>query len=193
MKRAVSTHAYYYVYYKGRLQKIYTNPANAVQEANLNYATVLNGSGRYVWYRANRNQRNQIMNLSVNPVGEETRSPLAFCLDKMLEYEGVVRNSDYMLARGNSVLSILRGSLENAEVLDLSGCSLDSILYYVNRDIPVLGIAGDDAYLVIGFNQIAVVVLDSKKGWYKLGMNEAEKLFENTGNRFITYVPLKQE
>jgi hypothetical protein len=57
----------------------------------------------------------------------------------------------------------------------------------------VLGIAGDDAYLVIGFNQIAVVVLDSKKGWYKLGMNEAEKLFENTGNRFITYVPLKQE
>ena len=75
----------------------------------------------------------------------------------------------------------------------MSGCSLDSILYYVNRDIPVLGIAGDDAYLVIGFNQIAVVVLDSKKGWYKLGMNEAEKLFENTGNRFITYVPLKQE
>ncbi|MBR6307230.1 MAG: hypothetical protein IKR39_01350 [Lachnospiraceae bacterium] len=193
MKRAASTHDYYYVYYKGRLQKIYTNPANAVQEANLNYATVLNGSGRYVWYRANRNQRNQIMDLSVNPVGEENRSPLAFCLDKMLEYEGVVRNSEYMLARGNSVLSILRGSLENAEVLDLSGCSLDSILYYVNRDIPVLGIVGDDAYLVIGFNQIAVVVLDSKKGWYKLGMNEAEKLFAGTGNRFITYVPLKQE
>ena len=193
MKRAVSTHDYYYVYYKGRLQKIYTNPANAVTEANLNYATVLNGSGRYVWYRANRNQRNQIMDLSVNPVGEETRSPLAFALDKMLEYEGVVRNSEYMLARGNSVLSILRGSLDNAEVLDLTGCTLDSILYYVNRDIPVLGIVGDDAYLVIGFNQIAVVVLDSKKGWYKLGMNEAEKLFYNSGNRFITYIPLRKE
>ena len=193
MKRAVSTHDYYYVYYKGCLQKIYTNPANAVTEADANYATVVNGSGRYVWYRANREQRNQIMDLSVNVSSEETRSPLAFCLDKMLEYEGVVRNSEYMLERGNSVLSILRSSLEKAEVLDLTGCPLNSILYYVNRDIPVLAIAGEKAYLIIGFNQIAIVVLEPEKGWYKMGMNEAEKLFNSTGNRFITYVPLKQE
>lgn len=193
MKRAVSTHDYYYVYYKGHLQEIFTNPANAVSDADQNYGTVLNGSGRYVWYRANREQRNQIMDLSVNVSSEENRSPLAFCLDKMLEYEGVVRNSEYMLGRGNSVLSILRDSLEKAEVLDLTGCSLDSVLYYVNRDIPVLAIAGDKAYLVIGFNGIAVVVLEPEKGWYKIGMNEAVSLFDSTGNRFITYVPVKQE
>ena len=193
MKRAVSTHDYYYVYYNGRLQNIYTNPANAVFDADRNYGTVLNGSGRYVWYRANREQRNQIMDLSVNVSSEENRTPLAFCLDKMLEYEGVVRNSEYMLERGNSVLSILRDSLEKAEILDLTGCTLDSVLYYVNRDIPVLAIAGDKAYLVIGFNGIAVVVLEPEKGWYKIGMNEAVSLFDSTGNRFITYVPVKQE
>ena len=193
MKRAVSTHDYYYVYYKGKLQKIYTNPANAVSEADSNYGTVVNGSGRYVWYRANREQRNQIMDLSINVSSEESRSSLAFCLDKMLEYEGVVRNSEYMLERGNSVLSILRGSLEKADILDLTGCSLDSILYYVNRDIPVLAIAAEKTYLIIGFNNIAVVVLEPEKGWYKMGKNEAEKLFDSNGNRFITYVPLKQE
>lgn len=180
---------YYYVYYDGKLQKIYTNPAIAVMEANDNYGTVLNESGYYVWYRANRFQRNQIMSLSFDNVGEDNTNPLAYCLDRMMEYEGVVRNSEYLLNSRNTVLNILEDALPDKDVLNLQGCTLDSILYYVNRDIPVLAITGDKAYLVIGFNQLAVVVLDPEKGWYKIGMNEAEEMFSKYGNRFITYVP----
>lgn len=188
--RVKNTHNYYYVYYKGKLQKIYTNPANAVTEANLNYGTVLNDTGYYVWYRANRSLRNQIMNLSFDNIVNDGKNELPYCLDRMLEYEGVVRNSEYLLNQGETVLSIMEGAYENKNVLDLTGCSLNSILYYINRDIPVLAMTGGDkTYLIIGYNQLAVVVLDPNKGWYKMGMNEAEKLFDATGNQFITYVP----
>ena len=108
----------------------------------------------------------------------------------MMEYEGVVRNSEYLLSKGDTVLSVLKDGLEGKNVLDLTGCSLDSILYYVNRDIPVLALTNSDkAYLIIGFNQLAIVVLDPDNNWYKIGINEAEKMFENEGNQFITYVP----
>ncbi|MCR5310762.1 MAG: hypothetical protein K6E32_05010 [Lachnospiraceae bacterium] len=182
---------YYYVYYNGKLQSIYTDPANAVKEANENYGSVVNGKGYYVWYRANRSLRNQIMNLSVSAVatGEDFNS-LAYCLDMMTEYAGSVRNSEYLLSRGKTVSDILKNALEGCDVLNLSGCELDSMLYYVNRDIPVLAIThSGGAYLLIGYNQLAVVVYDPYKGTYKIGRNEAEKLFFENGNQFITYVP----
>jgi hypothetical protein len=106
------------------------------------------------------------------------------------EYEGAVRNSEYLLGIGNSVTDVLSAALPDADVLNLTGCELDSILYYVNRDIPVLALTHTgDTYLVIGYNQLAIVVYDPKKGTYKIGLNEAKKLFFENGNQFITYVP----
>ncbi len=181
---------FYYVYYGGKLQKVYTNESMAVNAANTNYGTVLNEKGYYVWYRANRSVRNQIMNLSFDKVSsaEETDS-LCYCLDKMTEYAGSPLNSEYEFSIGESVLSMLRKSLANENVLDLTGAALDSILYYVNRDIPVLAITNDDkAYLIIGYNQLAIVLMDPYNGTYKIGMNEAEKMFSENGNQFFTYV-----
>lgn len=195
LQRAEKTSGYYYVYYGGKLQKIYTNPANAVNDANSNYGTVLNDRGAYVWYRANRSLRNQIMDLSFKEgelkADSETDESLVYCLEKMLEYENVVRNTSYLLSTGETVISIMEEAMEGYDVLDLTQTSLDSILYYVNRDIPVLAITQDQSYLIIGFNQLAVVVLDPYKGTYKLGKNEAEELFYQSGNKFITYVPNK--
>lgn len=188
-ERAEITNNYYYVYYDGKLQKIYTSAANAVTEADENYGTVLNDKGYYVWYRANRYQRNQIMDLSPDSVTDEEKNKLADCLDRMMAYEGVVRNSEYLLNHGDTVLDILSEGLEEMDVLDLTGCTLDSVLYYVNRDIPVLALTNtEDTYLIIGFNQLAVVLFDPDTGWYKVGINEATELFENNGNQFITYV-----
>lgn len=192
LESTVSEKDYYYVYYKGKLQKIYTNSANAVKEANDNYGIVVNDKGYYVWYRANRAQRNQIMDLSVDGSAEPVENKLAYCMDMMLGYEGIVRNSEYLLREGGNAVAILDDALEDKDVLDLTGCSLDSILYYVNRDIPVLGITSEtDAYLVLGFNQLSAVLFDPDNGWYKIGLNEAEKLFSETGNHFVTYVDNK--
>ena len=101
-----------------------------------------------------------------------------------------MRNSEYMLRRGDSVLGILKESLEDAEVLDLTGCTLDAVLYYVNRDIPVLAMLQDgSAVLLVGFNEKNTVVMNPETGSvYKVGMNDSTEWFEQNGNRFITYI-----
>ncbi len=158
---------------------------------------MVNNKSFYVWYRAKRSLRNQIMNLSVDAVVDKDKekediNQLAICLDMISEYEGGVRNAEYLLRKGNTVMNILETALPEQDVINLTGCTLDSILYYVNRDIPVLAMTHtEDTYLILGFNQLAVVVYNPLKGTYKIGRNEAEKLFYENGNQFITYVPNK--
>ena len=179
---------HYYVYYKGELQAIYNNPAKAVTEADLNYGTVLNSQGFYVWYRANRLLKNQIMDMTTDETELEKES-LPVCLDRIMTYEGEVRNSSYLLSTGKSVMGILSDNLEKCDCLDLRGCSLDSVLYYVNKDYPVLALLDDnEAKLIIGYNSLSIVINDPEKGTYKIGRNEAEELFSKNGNQFISYV-----
>ena len=87
----------------------------------------------------------------------------------------------------------LEENLLDVQVLELSGVSLDTVLYYVDQDIPVLvTLEDDDAMLVIGFNELNVVVMNPNSGTvYKIGMKDATQLFEEHGNLFASY--LKKE
>ena len=98
-----------------------------------------------------------------------------------------------MLDSGQTVRQILEENISDAAVLDLQGVSLDAILYYVNQDIPVLAmLENGSARLVIGFNELNIVVMDPETGTvYKVGMNDATNLFQQNGNMFVTYLRKK--
>lgn len=179
----------YYVYGKDGLEDIYTDEGSAVNCADAISGVVVNEDGYYVWMKGNRSLKNQIMAIQGEMMTEEKNS-LAVCLDVMLAHQGVVRNSEYMLNQGESVFDILRDSLPDAQILDLTGCSLDAVLYYVNRDIPVLVMMQDgSAVLLIGFNEQNTVIMNPETGTvYKVGMNDSREWFESNGNCFITYI-----
>lgn len=179
----------YYVYGKFGFETVSTEVGRAVKLADSIAGIVVAEDGSYIWKKGNRSLRNQIMAIQGEQMSEE-RSSLAVCLDTILAYEGIVRNSEYMLRRGDSVLTILKESLEDEQILDLTGCTLDSVLYYVNRDIPVLAMMEDgSAALIIGFNEKNTVVMNPETGTvYKVGMNDSTAWFEQNGNRFITYI-----
>ena len=179
----------YYVYGKNGVEGIFTDEGNAVNMAYGLSGTVVDGQGGYVWSRGNRSLKNQIMAIKGAAITEEKNS-LAVCLDVMLQYEGIMRNTEYMLNRGDTIREVLEDNLDNASVLDLTGCSLDAVLYYVNRDIPVLASLNDgNAVLIVGFNELNTVLMDPLAGGtpFKMGMNDSTRMFEENGNRFITY------
>lgn len=90
---------------------------------------------------------------------------------------------------GETIRDILRESLPDAVLLDLAGCSLDAVLYYVNQDIPVLALVEDSAVLLVGFNEIEVGIMDPVTGTiYTMKNSEASAWFEESGNQFITYL-----
>lgn len=179
----------YYVYGAYGVEGIFSSPAKAVNLANSISGVVVNQDGNAVWVKGNRVLRNQIMAITENRVTEEKDS-LAVCLDTMLKYEGIIRNSDYLLAQGQTVMEILQDNLGDAQVLDLTGCDMDAVLYYVNRDIPVLALLNDgNAVLITGFNEFNIVVMDPSKGTLaKQGMNDSTEWFRENGNHFVTYI-----
>lgn len=185
-----SEQEHYYVYDKGRIEGVYYEPAQAVNQANACYGVVVNDQGRTIWIRGNRVIRNQIMAITAKEITED-KSSLAVCLDTMLALEGIARNTEGQLRRGQSAMQILEQGLEGqAQVLDLGGCSLDAMLYFVNQDIPVLALLKNgEAVLLTGFNEYNVVIMEPSTGrLYKKGMNDTREWMEGNGNPFITYI-----
>lgn len=183
----------YYVYAKNGIEGIYENPGKAVEQAYRLAGAVVDDDGEYIWRRVTRSTRNQIMAITEDEMSE-TRSSLAVCLDTMLRFEGISRSTQRSLNGGRSVFSILGADLQECTILDLSGCSLDAVLYYVNQDLPVLAMLDDgNAVLIVGFNELNIVVMDPVTGTlYKKGMNDSTEWLKENGNRFITYVRKEQ-
>jgi hypothetical protein len=185
-----NTPSRFYVYGPYGVSSIYNNPGAAVAESYDIAGRVMDENGVCVWRKGTRVAKNQIMAIKEAKITEDKDS-VAVCLDTILEFEGVIRDSKQLLERGMTVTEILADGLPDAQVLDLAGCKLDAALYYVNQDIPVLVmLENGEAVLVTGFNEFNVVVMNPTKGTLgKVGMNDATTWFEENGNRFVTYMP----
>ncbi len=189
---AVSEVSRYYVYNAYGVQGIYSAPGKAVKEAYDSAGVVANDRGITVWLKGNRVSRNQIMAINEESVTDQKNS-LTVCLDNILRHAVITRNTEYDLAQGKTAIQILEENMTGVQVLDLSGCSLDAVLYYVNQDIPVLAILEDgEAVLVTGFNEFNVVIMEPSTGkLYKKGMNDATTWFAENGNHFISYMKIE--
>lgn len=192
-ERNASENPFYYVYGLMGMEGIYSNPSDAVTTAYKAPAVVVGDNNRYVWIKGNLLRSNQIMSITRTAESYDNmtgKNPVAVCLDLILTFEGVNRNVDSLLSSGDGVGQILESSLPDAHILDLDGCPMSSMLYYINQDLPVMAMMNDgSALLVIGFNDLNTVLMNPKTGTvYKYGMNDSEKLFEENGNHFITYI-----
>lgn len=179
----------FFVYYRGDIAGIYTQPAEAIRQAYELAGVVVDDSGEYIWIRGNLATRNQIMKIT-GTKADETTSSMEVCLETILNYEGYSIDTGALLDNGQNAMEILKKNLPDKRIMDLTGCSLESVLYYVNQDIPVLAVADDQsAILVVGFNDLNTVWMNPLNGKvYKVGMNDSREYFEKNGNRFITYV-----
>ncbi|MCR5354890.1 MAG: hypothetical protein K6E43_04835, partial [Lachnospiraceae bacterium] len=81
-------------------------------------------------------------------------------------------------------------NLEDALVLDLTGCTLNEVLYYVNSGVPVYARTGDNsAILIIGYDAANIIYYKSDTDTYaKMSTDEATKTFESAGSVYISYV-----
>lgn len=178
----------YYVYNRYGVDEVYLDPAKALALAYETSGRVVDGSGRTIWFKGNRVTRNQIMAIT-EPERVGVSDSLAVCLDTILKFNGITAQSQLMLDEGKNAYEILSEQLVNARVADLTGCAMDAVLYFVNKDIPVLAILSNgEAVMITGFNEFNVVIFEPSTGkLYKKGLNDSTKWFAENGNCFITY------
>ena len=178
----------YYVYGSKGVEQVLSDPADAVMLAYEQAGTVSGEDGSYVWKRDRIYTVNQIMAITGKNV-EPGESSLSVCLNSILTFNGQIRDCAALLASGKDAVEILEEGLEGHQVLNLKGCSLDMMLYYPDRERPVLAVMKDgSAMLIIGFNERNVVLMNPLNGKvYKEGLNDAREMFEENGNNFIAY------
>ena len=155
--------AVYYVYAKGGLDSTYTDPAKAVLRADDQGGVVLNRAQQYVWERGNKKTKIQLDTADIP--------------DSILQ--GTLDTDELKKA--------LKGT---GTVTDLSGCSLDSVLYEVSAQRPVIAKTGNGTSVVIvGYDEYNTWLYDPvKQETYPYGMNDSTDLFQKAGNIFITYI-----
>lgn len=156
----------YYVYAGGGLDSVWTDPAKAVQRADKQTGVVLNRAQQYVWERGNMKTQ-----ITLNT----TDIPEIICTASL------------------DVQNLQNGLGDSAKVIDLTGCSLENVLYEVSAQRAVIARTGSDSSVVIvGYDQYNTYLLDPSTGEVKpYGMNDSTALFKNAGNMFITYLEQK--
>ena len=153
----------YYVYGQGELDSIYTDPAKAVQRADTLGGVVLNRAQQYVWERGNKKTKIQI---------------------------GTEELPDILLQGTYDIKTLKKSLKKTGTVIDLSGCSLDSVLYEVSAQRPVIAKTGTNtSVLIVGYDEYNTYLYDPvKKETYPYGLNDSTDLFQKAGNVFITYI-----
>ena len=75
-------------------------------------------------------------------------------------------------------------------MIDLSGCTLDSVLYEISAQRPVIAKTGENtSVVIIGYDEYNTWLYDPASGeTYPYGMNDSTALFEAAGNIFISYI-----
>lgn len=153
----------YYVYGQGGLDGIYIDPAKAVLRADTLGGVVLNRTQQYVWERGNKKTKMQIDTEEIPEI----------------------------VLQGTYDIKTLKKSLKKTgTVIDLSGCSLDSVLYEISAQRPVIAKTGaDTSVVIVGYDEYNTWLYDPvKKETYPYGMNDSTDLFQKAGNVFITYI-----
>ena len=178
----------YYVFDAEGVCGIYMTEAAAVEAAFTIGGTAVEDNGNVIWKYASRKNVSQILEIKGTGI-DEGENALSVCMDVMMGYEGIIRNSEVLLSSGAPVRDILAENMDNVTVLDLTGCSIDQLYFYLDNDIPVMAmLQGGGAILITGHNDKELVIMDPLTG--DLGKRDIEQMsvyFENNGNQFITY------
>ena len=119
---------------------------------------------------------------------QEQNTSYSACLDVMLRSGGVYKSSEDEI-RTKSLVKVLSDNMPDVDVLDLTGCKLEDMLYYVSCGTPVMALTGDrSAVIITGYEGKTVVIYDPEAEIVKkMGIYECSNMFERAGNRFITY------
>lgn len=150
----------YYVYAGGELKEICTYPNEAIVLADKWMGVVVDSQQNYVWVRG----------------------------DKASSVELDLEKLPAPVFTGNMDVDSLQSALGKV-VVDLTGCTLDEVLYFVNHGKPVIALTANGPVTIIGYDEYNTYLVDPNgTEWYYAGINDSTAMFEAAGNVFISYL-----
>lgn len=176
----------YYTYYYGMIDGIYEAAGDAILTADANAGTVINEEGKIVWERGVKSNT-----ASVNVTGVKATdgtNSLQAALRMMLSVKGVT--AEISTAEVQQPLQQVMGKYTNADVVVLTGATLDQILYFIWKGQPVLAMTENGTAVVLtAYTSGTVTYYDPVKGRsVTTDKEKAEALFAEGGKIYISYL-----
>ncbi len=152
----------YYVYGVGELVAIYDKAAYAIQKAEQISGVVISSEQAYIWEKGNRDL---VYYNEIQPFGlAEGQNSFDTCMAFAKEY--------------------------GSKKVDLSGCTLNQVLYIINKGVPVLAMTDTShTILLTGYSMDTVTYIDPESAAeYTVTLEEMEAMTAGSGNTFVAYM-----
>lgn len=155
----------YYVYTSGELTDVCTYVNDAIVEADAGVGVVVDQEQNYVWVRG----------------------------DKAASVELNLEKLPSIVTSGTMDLDELEQGTGKRAV-DLSGCTLEQVLYFVSHGRPVIARTESGPVTIIGYDEYNTYLVDPNgTEWYYAGINDSTEMFEKAGNVFVSYLEREAE
>ena len=161
-----STEELYYVYAKGKLDSAYTAISQAVKRADEEYGVVVDSKNwQNIWERGNKDTKKRLDTSSLPSI----------------------------ISQGSLDTSAWKDMFGD-QALDLTGCTLDAVLYYVSEGTPVVAKTPvteefpSGVVIIVGYDEYNTILLNpGETETFYYGSDDSTDIFEEAGNVFLTY------
>ena len=147
----------YFVYAAGALQELFSRPNEAIAFADSMRGSVVDPLRNFIWIRGDWERTGDIDLENVPDVMKAGAADAALLQEKT-----------------------------GQKVLDLTGCTLEELYYFLSHGIPVAADAGNKDVTIVGYDEFNTHLLDGGTyEWYYYSTDDSTELFEKNGNRFF--------
>ncbi|WP_455717133.1 hypothetical protein [Anaerosporobacter sp.] len=178
----------YYVYGLGEASQVYDNAGDAIVLADKKMGAVLNQDFKVIWERGKKATRASIS--SITPVYTSSGlSSKKACAKMLIANSGVNVTVDQIQDKKGSIMDILTQYMKK-EPINLTGSTLDQVLYYVSEGRAVIAMKNNgQPVLITGYDEFNITMVDPGLGrTWKEGYKDSSKMFEEAGNVFISFI-----
>lgn len=178
----------YYVYSRGKILLSTPSVTDAIRCADENAGVVIDPGQNYIWRRG-RKASQPMIGPGTMDTAELSDNSVVRCLTYLLRQEESSIDVEDLIAKGETPRQILSEALTDHKVVDLSGCNVSQVLYYVNLGHPVLAMVGNEAVLIVGYDEHNTILYQPAENTAKkMGLQDSDTLFSGAGNIFVGYI-----
>lgn len=177
----------YLVYANGALINTHSTVYDAIAEAEEARGLVVNNDRQTIW-ESNIAEYNQVIGLNMQKA-DKKEDTFAACISMIMARDGKNVPIEQVKQQRGEKLQILNSYVDGG-ALNLYGCSLNQILYYIGKEIPVIaGLGGNHYVLVMSYNSTKVRYMDPQKGEdVVVDRLQFEEQMKKSGNEFYSYL-----
>ena len=188
LERSHEAQIQYYVYAEGKEQEIYDNLTEAILSADELRGSVISSEEKTLW-ECGFDDYAMVAGMDQVTKAKSAKQSLAACLEMIAKVNGRQVSASEIDTSGQKPLKLVE-EYSGHTAYNITGCSLDEVLYYISKGYPILSKINSKRYVIImSYNSSKIRYLDPVTG-ESTAVDRVS--FTNTinkaGNVFYTYV-----